>query len=69
MEPTEVIFEVGYDLDIKLSKILRQKLDISSSVFKRLVEQGYIYGENDIDLNKVKLRDKMKIIVLGFKLS
>jgi len=64
-EPINIVFKLEYDLNVKLSKILRQKLSISSSTFSNFIDTGYILSEENIDLNKVKIRDGMKLTIVN----
>jgi len=59
----EITIECDFALDIRLSKILRQKLGLSGAEFRKLAEQGCITGENGTDLQKAKLYNGMRIYI------
>ena len=61
----EVTLASDFDLDVKVSKIVRAKLDLSASGFARLVEEHRIELENGDDPNKAKLKSGMKVIFRG----
>lgn len=60
---TEIDIRSEYELDVRISKILRQKLRVSGSEMKKLIEQSRITGENNIDLSKAKLKRGVRIFI------
>lgn len=52
-----------YPLDIRLDKIISEKLNLSRNRVKQLINEGIIKTEDGTDLTKKKLKDSIKIIV------
>ncbi|MCL2672687.1 MAG: DUF1062 domain-containing protein [Clostridiales bacterium] len=57
----EITIEGDFDLDIHLSKILRQKLGLSGAAFRELLARKQIVGENGMDLQKARWKNGTKI--------
>lgn len=59
----QITIESAFDFNLRLSKIIRKKLKLSSAAFKSLVEQGRIAQEGGVDLQKEKLKKRAIVIM------
>lgn len=55
-EPVRILIKSPYDVPIKVSDILREKLGLSRSAFKRMTDDGLLHMEDGSDIRKRKLR-------------
>jgi len=53
----------NYPTKIKLTKILREKLGLSSKVFGEMLDNGYIRLNDGTDIRKAKLRHDYVVII------
>ena len=61
-ESVELQIKNRYKLPLKLSKIIREKLQLSQSEYLRLIENGNIMSVPEKDLKKYKLKNELVII-------
>lgn len=62
-EKVELHINTIYENKIKIGTIIRQKLEISQSVFEKLISNGSIKGLKEEDLKKSKLEKETILII------
>lgn len=64
-ESVELQIKNRYKLPVKISKIIKEKLQLSQSEFLRLIENGNIKSIPAKDLKKYKLKHELTLIFKG----
>lgn len=65
MQEARVKIVSKYPLNIRVSKILREKLSLSKSTFDNMAASGAIRAENGTDIHRLRLQHDAVVIISG----
>lgn len=61
--PTELHIKSSYPSRLKVSSLLREKMNLSQSAFKQMITSGSIRSTNGLDLKKCRLQADVTLII------